>query len=220
VITLYSGSVSMFGAKAEIALREKQITFELILVPFSIEHHYEPKHPEVLRINPFKAQVPVLKNGDVEIYDSTQIFEYAESLCTGPSLWPVDVARKAHARQLELQSDEVFFPHVIQRMKSRVTSEDHALAKRSKAALLDYYAIIDTLLVQREYLAGTFSYADIAFFMAQHFSAMWGAPPPTQLSNLIHWRDRIGKRRIVADVVIRIDRFVKTASSPNSDAQA
>ena len=75
---LYSGPLSMFGAKAEIAAREKGIDVELVMVPFDMERLYEPKHPEVVRINP-KRQVPVLVHGDFEIFDSTQIFEYLEA---------------------------------------------------------------------------------------------------------------------------------------------
>ena len=67
----------MFGAKAEIAAHEKGLAFELVMVPFEMKTLYQPKHPEVLRINP-KRQVPVLIDGDVEIFDSTQIFEYFE----------------------------------------------------------------------------------------------------------------------------------------------
>ena len=67
-IRLFSGPLSMFGAKAQIAVLEKGLDFELVMVPF--EAAYEPKHPEVLRINP-KRQVPVLIHGDLEIFDST-----------------------------------------------------------------------------------------------------------------------------------------------------
>ena len=74
---LYSGPLSMFGAKAEIAAHEKGLDFELVMVPFEMKRLYEPKHPDVLRINP-KRQVPVLIHGDLEIFDSTQIFEYFE----------------------------------------------------------------------------------------------------------------------------------------------
>ncbi len=82
---LYSGPLSMFGAKAEIAAREKGIDFELVMVPFEMKTLYQPKHPEVRRINP-KQQVPVLADGELEIFDSTQIFEYFETLKPEPSL--------------------------------------------------------------------------------------------------------------------------------------
>src|SRR5215471_10528733 len=98
---LYSGPLSMFGAKAEIALHEKGIDFDLEMVPFEMKTLYQPKHPEVARINP-KRQVPVLVDGDLEIFDSTQIFEYFESIKPEPALWPADAKERARARLLEL----------------------------------------------------------------------------------------------------------------------
>ena len=68
-----------------------------------------------LRINP-KQQVPVLVDGEVEIFDSTQIFEYLEDRFPEPPLWPRSVVERAEARRLELFSDEVFFPPVIAAM--------------------------------------------------------------------------------------------------------
>ncbi|MGB1087010.1 MAG: glutathione S-transferase family protein, partial [Alphaproteobacteria bacterium] len=113
---LYSGPLSMFGAKAQIALGEKGgekgINFELEMVPFSLKTLYEPKHEVVARVNP-KGQVPVLVDGDLEIFDSTQIFEYLEDKFPTPALWPADPVARARARQWELKSDEVFFSHVI-----------------------------------------------------------------------------------------------------------
>ena len=52
------------------------------MVPFDMQRLYEPKHPEVLRINP-KRQVPVLIHDGLEIFDSTQIFEYLEDAQAG-----------------------------------------------------------------------------------------------------------------------------------------
>ena len=95
---LYSGPLSMFGAKAEIAALEKGLDVEVTMVPFHMARLYDPKHPEVERINP-KRQVPVLVHGDVELFDSTQIFEYWEDLRPDPPLWPRDVAgRRGRAR--------------------------------------------------------------------------------------------------------------------------
>src|SRR3546814_4557668 len=75
-LTLYSVPLSMFGAKAEIAAREKGLRFELVMVPFAMATLYSPKHPEVERINP-KRQVPVLvhrSNGgpDLELFDRSE----------------------------------------------------------------------------------------------------------------------------------------------------
>jgi len=114
-LTLYSGPLSMFGAKAQIAALEKGLDFDLVMVPYDSHLGYSPKHPEVLRINP-KRQVPVLVHGDLEIFDSTQIFEYLEDLLPSPALWPREPKARARARLLEHQSDEVYFPHIIRLM--------------------------------------------------------------------------------------------------------
>ena len=55
---LYSGPLSMFGAKAEIALHEKGIAFDLEMVPFEMKTLYQPKHPEVARIKADKKMIP------------------------------------------------------------------------------------------------------------------------------------------------------------------
>jgi Glutathione S-transferase, N-terminal domain len=56
-LRLYSGPLSMFGAKAQIALHEKGLPFELVMVPFDMARLYEPKHPEVLRVNPKRHRI-------------------------------------------------------------------------------------------------------------------------------------------------------------------
>ena len=197
--TLYSGPLSMFGAKAQIAALEKGLDFELVMVPFEMRRLYEPKHPDVLRINP-KRQVPVLVHGDLEIFDSTQIFEYLEDLRPEPPLWPRERAARARARLLELKSDEVYFPHIIRLMGLQETPDDPAaIAARDGAAR--FHAEMEALLAGRDYLAGGYSYADIAFYMAQLFGARMGAPITADMQNLFAWRERVSARPAVRQVV-------------------
>jgi glutathione S-transferase len=196
-LRLFSGPLSMFGAKAQIAMLEKGLPFELVMVPFKTS--YEPKHPEVLRINP-KRQVPVLIHDDLEIFDSTQIFEYLEDLQPDPALWPRELKARARARMLELKSDEVYFPHVIRLMglQQDLASADAVAAKAAAAAFCQQ---IEAQLLEREYLAGEFSFADIAFFMAQLFGERMGVPLDESTPRLIAWRARLGARPSVRAVV-------------------
>jgi glutathione S-transferase len=196
---LYSGPLSMFGAKAQIAALEKGLDFELAMVPFDMQRLYDPKHPEVLRINP-KRQVPVLIHGDLEIFDSTQIFEYLEDVAPEPPLWPKDIAARARARLLELKSDEVYFPHIIRLMGLQQTPNDPA-AIAAREAAQRYYAEMDRLLADRDFLAGGYSFADIAFYMAQLFGERMGAPVPAAAQRLLAWRERMSARPPVRQVV-------------------
>lgn len=223
-ITLYSGPLSMFGAKAQIAALEKGVPFELVMVPFEMKALYSPKHPEVLRINP-KAQVPVLVHsglagrdsagGDLEIFDSTQIFEYLEDLKPEPRLWPADTTGRARARLLELKSDEVYFPHIIRLMGLQATPEDPAAIAARKGAA-DFYAATETLLGDgRQWLAGAqYTYADIAFFMAQIFGDRMGAPVPAEATRLIAWRERMCRRAPVRQVAGAMGAWLKGIGRP------
>lgn len=196
---LYSGPVSMFGAKAEIAVLENGIDCIREFVPFSLATLYEPKHEVVARVNP-RQQVPVLVDGDLELYDSTQIFEYLEDIQPSPPLWPRDARDRARARLAELESDEVFFPNVVTLMpRARALAGDDGV-KAAREAIDAFYRQVDVRLAGRDYLAGTFSYADIAFFMAQFFASFLGAAPAASLVNLGAWRRRVAARDSVKSV--------------------
>jgi glutathione S-transferase len=208
-LKLLSGPLSMFGAKAEIALREKGVPFPLEMVPFTRSHAYDPKHPDVLRINP-KRQVPVLIHGDLEIFDSTQIFEYLEDRFPDPALWPAESAARARARLLELKSDEVFFPHVIRLMGLQDVPNDPASITARSALTSIYSEMDDRLSDGREYLAGSYTFADIAFYMAQLFALRMGAPMTDAQPRLLVWRDRMTARPAVSAVIRPMVAYIAT----------
>lgn len=200
-MTLFSGPLSMFGAKVHIAALEKNLPVDVVMVPFTMDHLYDPKNPEVLRVNP-KRQVPVLIHGDVEIFDSTQIFEYFEHLQPHPPLWPLQPTARARARLLELKSDEVFFPHVI-RLMGLQGGLAEALAQEAITQLQRYYEGMDAMLEGGDYIAGEYTYADIAFYMAQTFAARLGAPMTRATPRLLVWRERLTARPAVHQVVLQ-----------------
>ncbi|MFS2205988.1 glutathione S-transferase family protein [Variovorax sp. Varisp36] len=209
-IHIYSGPLSMFGAKVEIAAREKGLAFELVMVPFIEGDAYEPKHPVVLRVNPVKQQVPVLTDeidGGVELFDSTQIFEYLEDRYPAPALWPEGIAERARARQLEQKSDEVFFPNVI-KLFGLQHDMHSAAAIAACAGCARFYEEMEGLLATREYLAGPYSFADIAFYMACVFADRKGAGMTDTTPRLLAWRTRVGDRPAVRAVVDPMMRFL------------
>lgn len=210
--TLYSGPLSMFGAKAQIAALEKGLDFELVMVPFDFEKLYTPRHPEELRVNP-KRQVPVLVDGDLALFDSTQIFEYLEDLRPRPPLWPADVRERARARLLEHQSDEVYFPHVI-RLMGLQSQLAEAPARAATEAAQAFCLEMEGLLAGREWLAGSFGFADIAFYMASLFGERLGAPFTSDMPRLLAWRERMTRRPAVAQVAGAMARYLASVGRP------
>lgn len=211
-LTLYSGPLSMFGAKAQIAALEKGLDFDLVMVAYDSHQGYAPKHPEVLRINP-KRQVPVLVRGDLEIFDSTQIFEYLEDLQPDPALWPHEPQARARARLLEHKSDEVYFPHIIRLMSLQENLQDEAAVVAIDAATR-YYAEMEQQLAGGDWLAGSYSFADIAFYMAALFGERQSAPITASTPRLLAWRHRMSQRPPVSRVASAMAAWLKAAGRP------
>ncbi|WP_420969087.1 glutathione S-transferase family protein [Bradyrhizobium sp. B120] len=204
---LYSGPLSMFGAKAQIAVAEKGIECVVELVPFGFRKGYDPKHPEVLRINP-KGQVPVLVDGELEIFDSTQIFEYLEDRFPDPALWPADPQMRARARLLELKSDEVFFPNIIKPMGQR-TSPDSSEAVAARDAASRFYDYAEDILAVNNFVAGSYSYADIALIMAHYFAVRLGADIEPRHRRFDRWRRDVSARSAVQHVLAPMSSFLR-----------
>jgi len=196
---LFSGPLSMFGAKVQIAAHEKAIDFELIMVPFTMREGYAPKHPEVLRINP-KRQVPVLIDGELLDRVDHRRRAYLEDIRPEPALLPATPAGRARSRRLEHESDEVYFPHIIKLMQLWKTPDDPAaeLAREGAAAC---YRQMENVLGDHAFLGGEYSFADIAFYMAQLFGARMGADMTAETPRLLQWRQRMTARPAVMKVV-------------------
>jgi glutathione S-transferase len=209
---LYVGPLNMFGLKVQIALIEKGIDFQLVMVPYDRDRGYHPRHPEVLRVNP-KQQVPVLIDGDVELFDSTLIFEYLEDIRPAPPLWPREPAARAAARLLEMKSDEVYFPHIVRLMGLQDRPDDpSAVAARDAASR--YYLEMEARLTDREWLAGDYTFADIAFYMAALFGERMGAVVGQGTPKLLAWREHMTSRPAVRTVVAAMAGYLSSQGRP------
>jgi glutathione S-transferase len=198
---LYSGPLSLFARKVEIALAEKSLPFEREMVAFTQEAGYAPKHPAVLAANP-KGQVPVLLDGDLTLFDSTLIFEYLEDAYPTPPLYPRGAAARARCRLVELSADEILLPLVRNLMyrnappdpdpeRQRLRESEGA---RAEAAIRDYYAGLEARLAGGDYLCGEFSVADIAMFMTVLFVLRLRGPRLDGFPALAGWYARVGAR--------------------------
>jgi len=200
-VKLYSGPLSLFSRKVEIALGEKGLGFEREFVPFSQEQGYAPRHPAVLAANP-KRQVPVLVDGDLTLFDSTLIMEYLDDAYPEPALLPKEPRARARCRLLELIADEVLVPQVV-RLGYRTEPPNPDPARRAaqeaggreaEAAILAQYARLEAALGEAEWLCGAFSVADIATFMAVLWARRLDGPAPDGHPRLAGWYARAAAR--------------------------
>jgi glutathione S-transferase len=218
---LYTGPLSLFSRKVEIVLAEKSLAFERVLVPFSQTKGYAPKHPAVLAANP-KAQVPVLIDGDVTLYDSTVIAEYLEDRYPSPPLFPREPEARARCRLLELEADEILLVPVRALMfrseppgtDTVRREEQERAARKAEDVILENYGGLAAKLGSQEYFCGTFSVADIATFMNIHHGLRLGAPPVAGHQNLFDWHARLTKRPSFATVLSEMAAADRELSYP------
>jgi len=215
---LYSGPLSLFARKVEIALGEKGLAYEREMVPFTQAKGYSPKHPVVLAANP-KAQVPVLVDGDLTLFDSTVIAEYLEDAYPERPLFPREPKARARCRLLELYGDEVLFapvrnlgyrtepPHTDPNVQA-IREEE---GRQADALILARYTDLQAELGDKEYFCGAFSVADIAIFMTTLFAIRRKGPGLDGHPGLAAWYARVRARppaAKAADEIAAADRVL------------
>jgi glutathione S-transferase len=218
---LYSGPLSLYARKVEIALHEKALAFQRVMVPFNQQVGYSPRNPDVLAANP-KGQVPVLVDGDLTLYDSTVILEYLEDAYPAPPLMPRLPNARAKCRQLELFADEVVIiplRALMHRTGPRPADpqrwrDDEAAAAIAEQALRTQFAELDQLLIGRAYLAEMLSVADIALFMMLLFAQRLGGPPLHDHPELSRWYAQLLQRPAFALIASEISDADKELSFP------
>ncbi len=162
MIKLYTFPPSTNSRKVRIALLEKGLEFERINVDLSKR---EQKQPEYLKIHPY-GQVPALDDEGFVVYDSTVINEYLEDEYPYPPLMPKDSEGRARARMMEDFRDTHFNPPCVKIIYEMRKPEGERVADviaTAKADINKCFDRLETELQGKEYLAGSFSLADIAF---------------------------------------------------------
>jgi glutathione S-transferase len=195
-LKLYSDPLSLFTAKVRIALAEKDAAYERIEVPFSRADGYEPKHPEVLRLNP-KAQVPVLVNDEA--------------------------GERAHCRMRELHSDEVFFPHGLTLIRGVFYADaadrlESPAITEARGAIAGHYAELDEIIAERDWIGGKFmTAADIAYRLTTLFASSLGAAPDASHTAFAAWLARIdavpSARQEIAEIASYIGSMARYSTA-------
>ena len=193
MIKLYTFPPSTNSRKVRIALIEKGLEFERINIDLSKK---EQKNPQYLKIHPF-GQVPALDDEGFIIYDSTIINEYLEDEYPYPPLLPKDSEGRARARLMEDFRDTHFNPHfveIIHEVRKPEGQKDLKLIEHAKAEITKCFERIEKELEGKEYLAGTFGLADIAYMSNIDLLERFQIPVESKYRNMLAWIERLKTR--------------------------
>ncbi|MBI3246279.1 MAG: glutathione S-transferase family protein [Deltaproteobacteria bacterium] len=196
MIKLYDFPQSPYCQKVRLVLAEKELSFEKTFVDLVKN---EQKSPEFLRLNPY-GKVPVLVDEGEAIYDSTVINEYLEDEYPHPPLLPEDSGERARVRMFEDFADNSFTAQgglLAAELRKAAEQVDQDRVQRYRADLIRALEFLERQLEGREYIAGEFSFADLAFIPRMLQLPKLGVEIPTRLRNVLAWTDRLLERASV-----------------------
>lgn len=190
---LYHFPPSTNSLKVRIALLEKGLEFESVVIDLTKR---EQKAPDYLKIHPF-GQVPALDDDGFVVYDSTVINEYLEDEYPHPPLLPSDSENRALARLMEDYRDNHVNPHfvtLIHEHRKPEEERDVVLIREAHGNIGSAFTVLERQLQGREYLAGPFSLADIAFMPNIALLERFDVPLDPDFKNVAGWIERLRTR--------------------------
>jgi glutathione S-transferase len=193
MIKLYHYGPSSHSRKVRAALVEKGLEFERVNIDLSKR---EQKSPEYLKIHPF-GTVPALDDEGFIVYDSTIINEYLEDEYPYPPLMPSDSEGRAQARLMEDLRDNHFNPAAGQlnrELRKPEGERDPNVIQQARAKIAECFDRLEKELQGREYLAGAFSLADIAFYPNIDSLERIQVQIDPSYKNLLAWTARLKAR--------------------------
>jgi len=175
-------------------LAEKGVEYERVHVDLMAGAQ---RKPEYLEINPH-GRVPTLEFDGARIYESTAICEFLDEVHPQPPLLPSGPVQRARARMVEETIDGAMFDAartiVLNTFAKPEPERDPAAAEEARKRVLWYYEWLDRELEGWEYLAGSFSLADIGAFCGVEFTRFLSVEVKPDLARLRAWHERIKAR--------------------------
>ena len=171
--------LSTYSRRVRIALAEKQIPHELVVVDMPARRHREQPY---LSLNPY-GRVPTLEEDGFVLYESTAILNYLEATRPTPPLAPADGRGRAlvdmHMKLCDLQlsrhAGTIVFP---KRFLSKEKWNAAAMAE-AKGEIEKHLAILDKALAGKTYLvAEQFSLAEVCYIPFLDFLPLMEITPP------------------------------------------
>ena len=189
-IKLYSAKGCPFARRTRVVLHEKGIDFEASEVDF------RNKGDEFLEASP-TGKVPVIVVDGDSLYESNVVNQYLDEVHEEPRLMPGGPKARAYARIWMARADDDFYPQVFVSSMGRERGFSEERISETLEKLKATLSRLEGGLEGREYLADSFSLADIAHagnFVRLHELEQNGAISLADYPNVASWIERIEAR--------------------------
>jgi glutathione S-transferase len=189
LLRLHTHPLSTYSRRVHMALIEKSIPFDAVVVDMAARKH---RSPEYLAVNPY-GRVPALEEDAFVLYESTAILNYLEATHPAPALVPgdargrawVDMHMKLCDLQMTRQTGTIIFP---KRFLPKARWDEAAMAQ-ARTEIQKHLETVERQLGASEYLvAGRFTLADLSYAPFLEFLPLMEIDPPPAVRA---WRQRL-----------------------------
>ena len=152
MMVLYSGTTCPYSHRCRFVLFEKGMDFEIK----DVDLFNKPE--EIAVMNPY-AQVPILVERELTLYESNIINEYIDERFPHPQLMPADPVMRARARLFLFNFERELFVHV----QTLENSNNQKAIEKARLQIRDRLTQLAPILLKSKYMLGDdFSMLDVA----------------------------------------------------------
>ncbi len=212
-VRIIGSYLSPFVRKVLVFLDQKGIPFQIDpIVPFFGDDRFS-------QVSPLR-RIPVLIDDRVTLSDSSVICQYLEDRYPTPSLYPLDIARRAEARWIEEYSDtrmaEVFIWRIFNQVAIGPAVWDepanHEVVQRAREqelpSIMDY---LEQLIPASGFLFGNLCIADISLGAMFRNVALARIPlDPTRWPKTVYYLERVHSLDSFANLFPIEHRLIRT----------
>jgi len=191
MLKLYVGNknYSSWSMRPWVAMKQADIAFEEVFVRFDSFSEESQFKQRMTGLNPV-GKVPVLQDGDLNIWDTLAIGEYLAESFPEKQLWPADKATRARARSICAEMHSGFSAlrsHCPMNIEALLPNRGALIWRDHAGVRADVQRIVDmwTQLLQTHggpMLFGAFTLADAYFAPVVMRLHSYALPVPTLIS--------------------------------------
>ena len=185
-LTLYVDSTfaSPYAMSAFVTLSEKAVPFNIETLNLEENEHFNPTYSR----SSLTRRVPMLSHGDFDLSESSAISEYLEEVFPAPkyaNVYPIDVRKRARARQIQTWIRSDFMPIREERSTAVIffNPSDKPLSEAARLSADKLFSAADRLIADGDrHIFGEWCIADMDLALMLNRLVINGDPVPEKLA--------------------------------------
>lgn len=201
MMVLYSGTTCPYSQRCRLVLFEKGMDFEIR----DVDLFNKPEDISVM--NPY-AQVPILVERDLIIYESNIINEYIDERFPHPQLMPADPVQRGRVRLFLFNLEKEIFSQVS--VLENRSSKNEKAQEKARLVIRDRLTQLAPVFMKNKYWLGEdFSMLDVAIAPLLWRMGHYGIDLPKSAAPVMKYAERVFSRPAYIDSLTPSEKVMR-----------